>query len=289
MIFEEEVPVFPSGVLLEGSWILDTVTGDRVEINETARRMLSLVDGRRPAREIGGAVAASYGLDPPRRVVSDFMQLAALLNEKYLLNIVTPPGSWLVVLPQRVKLFLMGVALGHLSLPSHRKRLDLCNKSRPIAFLTVARRMGLPATVIGGILSLSVWLLLGDVLASWTVVSIALAFALSLVLHEAAHAMALVPVPAFLSVHGPIFLVGHPRIPAGKGFLVAAAGPAITGLSGLLVVLLSGLLNSENMVYAGEILALNLLGVTAIAADGRKASRNLALVLEPLERGGVQC
>jgi hypothetical protein len=48
MIFEEEVPVFPSGVSLEDSWILDTVTGDRVRINETARRMLSLVDGKRP-------------------------------------------------------------------------------------------------------------------------------------------------------------------------------------------------------------------------------------------------
>jgi hypothetical protein len=40
MIFEEEVPVFPSGVSLEDSWILDTVTDDRVRINETARRML---------------------------------------------------------------------------------------------------------------------------------------------------------------------------------------------------------------------------------------------------------
>ena len=89
-------------------------------------------------------------------------------------------------------------------------------------------------------------------------------------------------------MHGPIFLVGHARIPPGRGFLVAAAGPAITGVSGLLVVLISGLLNSEYMVFAGEILSLNLLGVTAIAADGRKASHNLALVLDPLERGGVQ-
>ena len=174
MIFEEEVPVFPSGVLLEDSWVLDTVTGDKVRINETARRMLSLVDGRRPAREIGGAVAASYGLDP-HRVVSDFLQLAGRLNEKYLLNIGTPPGSWLVVLPKRVKLFLVGFALGHLSLPLHRKRLGLCNKSRPIAFLSVVRRTGLSATVMGGISSLSVLLLLGDVLPSfWAVVSIAL-------------------------------------------------------------------------------------------------------------------
>ena len=43
MIFEEEVPVFPQGVLLEDSRLLDTVTGDEVRINETARLMLSLV------------------------------------------------------------------------------------------------------------------------------------------------------------------------------------------------------------------------------------------------------
>jgi hypothetical protein len=62
VIFEIEVPVFPPGVQLRRSHILDTVTGDRVPIKETARLMLSLVDGRRTAKEIGEAVAASYGL-----------------------------------------------------------------------------------------------------------------------------------------------------------------------------------------------------------------------------------
>jgi hypothetical protein len=71
--------------------------------------------------------------------------------------------------------------------------------------------------------------------------------------------------------------------------MVAVAGPVITGVSGLLVVLTSGLLSSEYLVFAGEILSLNLLGITAIAADGRKALRNLALVLDPSERGGEQC
>ncbi len=49
----------------------------------------------------------------------------------------------------------------------------------------------------------------------------------------------------------------------------------------MLVVLTSGLLNSEHLVFAGEILSLNLLGMRTIAADGRKALRNLALVLDP--------
>lgn len=289
MIFEVEVPVFPPGVLLERSHLLDTVTGDRVQINDTARLMLSLVDGRRTAKEIGETVAAGYGI-APRRVISDFLQLAARLNEKCLLNFETPIKERFATFPRAVKLFLMEVALGQVRAPWHRKRLDFCNGSRRAGFLSVARRLSLSAALMGAALSLALWLLMGDVLPSfWMVVSIALAFAVSLVLHEAAHAMALAPVPAFLSLYGPVFLVGHPGVPPRKGFLVSAAGPTITGILGLLVVLFSGLLRSECFVFAGEILSMNLLGMTTIAADGRKALRNLALVLGPPEERGAKC
>jgi hypothetical protein len=57
----------------------------------------------------------------------------------------------------------------------------------------------------------------------------------------------------------------------------------------LLVMLMSGLLDSEHLVFAGEILSLNLLGMTTVAADGCKALRNLALVFDPAARRGVRC
>jgi hypothetical protein len=290
MIFEEEVPVFPAGVLLEDSRLLDTVTGDEVPINETARLMLSLVDGRRTAREIGEAVAASYGL-ASGRVVSDFLQLVARLNEKCLLNVYAPLRSWRVILPKIARFLLIGVAVGYdVRVPWHRKRLDFCNGSRGRGFLSVVRRIALPALAMGSMVSLPIWLLLGEVLPSfWMAFSIALAFAVSLVLHEAAHAMILAPVPAFLSLYGPVFLVGHGEVPPCKGFLVSAAGPTITGAAGLLVMLASGVLESQHLVFVGEILSLNLLGMTTIAADGRKALRNLALVFDSPARGGVRC
>jgi Coenzyme PQQ synthesis protein D (PqqD) len=289
MIFEVEVPVFPPGVLLKRSHILDTVTGDRIPINETARLMLSLIDGRRTAKEIGETVAAGYGI-APRRATSDFLQLVARLNEKCLLNFDTPLRSRCATFPRMVKLFLIDVALGQLRSPWHRKRLDFCNESKQVGFLSVVRCLSLSAAVMGATLSLAVWLLLGDVLPSfWIAVSIALAFAVSLVLHEAAHAMALAPVPAFISLYGPVFLVGHREIPPGKGFLVSAAGPTIAGISGLLVMLMSGVLRSEHLVFVGEILSMNLLGMTTVAADGRKALRNLALVLDPPEGRGARC
>ena len=289
MIFEVEVPAFPPGVLLQRSHLLDTVTGDRVPINETAHLMLSLVDGRHTAKEIGEALAAGYG-QPPRQVTSDFLQLVAQLNEKCLLNFETPLRSRCATFPRVIRLFLIDVALGQLQSPWHRKRRDFCNGSRRIGFLSVVRHLSPSAAVMGAALSLAVWLLLGDALSCfWTAVSIALAFAVSLVLHEAAHAMALAPVPAFLSLYGPVFLVSHPEIPPGKGLLVSAAGPTIAGVSGMLVMLMSGVLRSEHLVFAGEILSMNLLGMTTVAADGRKALRNLALVLDPPERRGARC
>jgi hypothetical protein len=146
------------------------------------------------------------------------------------------------------------------------------------------------AAVMGSALSLAVWLLVGDVLPSfWMALSVALAFAASLVIHEASHAMALAPVPAFLSVYGPVFLVGHREIPPKKGFFVSAAGPVITGASGSLVVLMSGALHSEHLVFVGEVLVMNLLGMTTLAADGRKAVRNLALAGETPEGRSEMC
>ena len=284
MIFEVEVPAFPAGVRLRRSHLLDTVTCDRVPINETAYLMLSLVDGKRTARDIGEAVAALYGLDPGR-VTSDFLQLAARLNEKSLLNFDTPLGCRCATFPRTVRLFLIDVALGQLKFPWRRKRLDFRNDSRRIGLLSVARHLSPPAVMMGAPLALAVWVLLSDVLPSvWSVISVALGFAVSLVVHEAAHAMALAPVPAFLSLYGPVFQVGHQEIPPGKGLLVSVAGPAVAGVCGLLVVLMAGVLRSEHLVLAGEILAMNLLGMTTIAADGRKALRELALVLP---EGGV--
>jgi len=289
VIFDVEVPAFPQAVLLQRTHLLDTVTGDRVSLNETAYFMLSLVDGRRTAKDIGEAVAAVYGL-APRQVTSDFLQIAALLNEKCLLNFDTPLRSRCATFPRTVRLFLFDVALGQLRFPWRRKRLDSCNESRRIGLLSVVRHLSLPAAMMGAPLSLAVWLLLGDVMSSfWIAAGIALGFAVSLVLHEAAHAMALAPVPAFLSLCGPVFLVGHPEIPPSKGLLVSATGPAVAGGAGLLLMLVSCVLRSEPLVFAAEILTLNLLGMTTVAADGRKALRNLARMLDPPERRSARC
>ena len=138
----------------------------------------------------------------------------------------TPLGSRLAALPRVVKLFLIDVVSSQVRPPWHRRLLDLRNESKGAGFLSVVSRLSPYAAVMGSALSLAVWLLVGDVLPFfWMAVSVALAFAASLVIHEASHAMALAPVPAFLSVYGPVFLVGHRGIPPKRGSSSPPRGP----------------------------------------------------------------
>jgi len=283
MIFEEEVPVLPPGVLLKGTRLLDTVTGAEVSLNGTARYLLSSIDGERTVREIAGAASRRYGV-ATEQVTSDFSQLAARLNEKYLLNLDAPFRRRCALLPGIVRLLIVGLLTGHVSAPWHRRRLEISNQSRLACFLCIVRRLGPRSWVIGSIVGLATWMLVGAISSSvWLIFATALASSVSLLVHEAAHAVSLVPVPAFLGVYGPSTKVQHRPVTPRKGLLVSAAGPAITGSLGLPVLLGSGFLNSGPMVLVGLMLLLNLLGLTVAAPDGRNALRNLALVLEPKE------
>jgi hypothetical protein len=162
--------------------------------------------------------------------------------------------------------------------------LEISNQSRLACFLCIVRRLGPRSWVIGSIVGLATWMLVGAISSSvWLIFATALASSVSLLVHEAAHAVSLVPVPAFLGVYGPSTKVQHRPVTPRKGLLVSAAGPAITGSLGLPVLLGSGFLNSGPMVLVGLMLLLNLLGLTVAAPDGRNALRNLALVLEPKE------
>jgi len=281
MIFEEEVPVLPPGVLLEGASLLDTVTGAEVSLNGTARFLLSSIDGERTVREIAGAASRRYGV-ATEQVTSDFSQLAARLNEKYLLNLDASFRRRCAMLPEIFKLLIVGLLTGHASAPWHRRRLEISNQSRLACSLCVVRRLGPRSWVMGSITGLATWIVVGAVSPPiWLLFATALASSASLLVHETSHAVALVPVPAFLGLYGPSTKVQHRPLTPRKGVLVSAAGPAITGGLGLPVLLGSGFLNSGSLAVLGTMLLLNLLGLTAAAPDGRNALRSLALVLEP--------
>jgi hypothetical protein len=284
MIFEEEVPVLPPGVLLEGDFLLDTVMGAEVSLNGTARFLLSSIDGERTVREIAGAASRRYGI-ATEQVTSDFSQLTARLNEKFLLNLDASFRRRCTLLPGIFRLLIVGLLAGHVSAPWHRRRLEISNQSRLACSLCIVRRLGPRSWVIGSIIGLTTWMLVGAFSSSvWLFFATALASSVSLLVHEAAHAVALVPVPAFLGVYGPAIKVQHRPVTPRKGLLVSAAGPAITGGLGLSVLLGSDFLNSGALLLVGMMLLLNLLGMTVAAPDGRNALRNLALALESDEK-----
>jgi hypothetical protein len=284
MIFEEEVPVFPPGVLLEDARLLDTVTGSEVSLNGTACFFLSSIDGERTVREIAATASRRYGV-ATEQATSDFSQLAARLNEKYLLNLDTTFRRRFPLLPGIARLLIVGLLAGNVFAPWHRRRLEISNQSRLACFICIVRRLGLRSWVIGSIIGLATWMLLGAIPSSvWLSFVTALASSVSLLVHEAAHAVALVPVPAFLGVYGPAIKVQHRPVTPRKGLLVSAAGPAITGGLGLSVLLGSDFLNSGALLLVGMMLLLNLLGMTVAAPDGRNALRNLALALESDEK-----
>jgi hypothetical protein len=283
MIYEEEVPVFPPGVSLEGACLSDTVTGAEVSLNATAHFLLSSIDGERTVREIADAASRRYGV-ATEQVTSDLSQLVARLNEKYLLNLDTTFRSRCLLLPKMARSLIIGLLAGHVGAPWHRRRLEIGNQSRLASFLCIVRRLGPRSWVIGSIMGLATWMLLGPIPGSvWLIFATVLATSVSLLVHEAAHAVALVPVPAFLGLYGPSTKVQHRPVTPRKGLLVSAAGPAITGSLGLPVLLGSGFLNSGTLAILGTMLLLNLLGLTVAAPDGRNALRNLALILEPKE------
>ncbi len=280
MIFEEEVPVFPPGVLLKESCLLDTVTGVEVPLNVTARFLLSSIDGERTVGEIAGAASRRYGVST-EQATSDFSQLVARLNEKYLLNLCTTFPGRLPLLPRIARLLIVGLLAGHVSAPWHRRRLEISNQSRLACFLCTVRQLGFRSWVIGSGIGLATWMLLGALFSSvWLNFAIALASSVSLLVHEGAHAVALVPVPAFLGVYGPSTKVQHRPVTPHKGLLVSTAGPAVAGGLGLPILLGNGFLDSASLVLVGTMLLLNLLGITAAAPDGRNALRHLISVLE---------
>lgn len=282
MIFKEEVPALPLGVVLGEAHLLDTVTGDKIPLNPTAHTLLSLVDEQRSIQEIACTTARYYNV-AAEQVTVDFLQLAYQLNENYLLNVNSTLQHQLRRAPLRFRLILSGFLTGHPHLAWPSKRLEISNKSRIACMLTISRELSPRAIVTGFTVFLILWTLLGAMPAFlWIALVSGVALSVSLLVHEAAHAVALFPTPAFLSVHGLKIQVQHPRILPLQGFLVSSAGPVVTGVSGLLVIAISNLLGLEALALAGLALLFNLLGITALAPDGRSALRNLKLNPKPM-------
>jgi hypothetical protein len=95
---------------------------------------------------------------------------------------------------------------------------------------------------------------------------IVLGVVLGLVLHEAAHAIALHGIPRALVLDGFRPSILHPRLSGARAFAVAAVGPVVPPLAAIVAVALW-----HPAASACAPLAAHALGLTVLAPDGRNA------------------
>jgi hypothetical protein len=230
---EDRVSLAP-GVSVEAGAVVDSVRGLRVRASPSAVLVLTHADGR-TIREIGAVLGRSGAEDGER----DALDFCTELNRRLLVNVVIRPMS---VLRRQVAAAARGIVL---YVPARRVR------SLPLGLALCACALAAAAAPFA--LLLGVW-------------PLAVGMCAGVVLHEAAHVVALQGVPRALVVHGIRPTLVHPCVGTMRAFVVATAGPLVPALAALLAVALW-----HGTAAACAPLAAQALGLTVLAPDGRNA------------------
>jgi hypothetical protein len=220
------------GVWLRAGAVHDSVRGTDVPLNASAQ--LALRSGTTVA-ELAASLAGLGARDAEREAAA----FAAELNQLLLAN----------VRASRRGPLLRRVLRGR---PTRRIAID-----KPWTF--VAALIPSAAVVVAVLLPLAA---LGG---AWTAAA-ALAAGAGLVVHEAAHAVALRGIPRALVLEGLKPSILHPPVGAWRTFAAAAAGPLAPTILGLSVAV-----TWRAAAPAVVPLAAHVVGLTVIAPDGRAA------------------
>ena len=169
----------------------------------------------------------------------DATAFAAQLNRLLLANVRASGRGWLVRRVRRGR-------------PTRRIAID-----KPWTFVA--------ALTPSAVAVVAVLLPLASLGGAWTIAA-ALAAGAGIVVHEAAHAVALCGVPRALVLEGLKPSILHPPVNAWRTFVAAAAGPLAPALLGLSIGLAW-----RTAAPAVVPLAAHVVGLTVIAPDGRAA------------------
>jgi hypothetical protein len=268
MLEPEDRVVLADGVVLRDGVLVDAVS--RVSWPVNASGAFVLERSGRPLGEVAGDVAATFSL-PAEKARTDVLAFAWRLNRLALANVERRASWWrhaLGWLRLAVRLLPAG------AIPpatARRRRLDTRTVVRALADATAAaasRGMALAfaaAVAVGhiGVVAGRPTLLLPIV--------VGLAAGGAVVLHESAHAAALVGVPSALVVQGRRIFVLHAPAGVGRRALVALAGPLLVATVGVLVIAVAVGVGVPMLAAAGGSAAVHALGLTVLAPDGRTA------------------
>jgi len=230
---EDRISLAP-GVTLDGDVVVDPVRGLRVAASPAAALVLAHADGRSIAAV--GELLSRHGAENGQR---DALEFSAELSRRLLVNVRIRPAAFV------------------------RRRAAAAR--RGIFLHAPPRRVGsLPMglALVAGVLT-AVTAPFGLLVGAWPFV---VGVAGGVVLHEAAHAVALRGIPRALVLNGVRPSLLHPPLGRGRAVVVAAAGPVVPALAGLLAVLLW-----HPSAPACAPLAAHALGLTVLAPDGRNA------------------
>jgi hypothetical protein len=254
----------PEGVRLRDDGLHDEVRGVVVPVNATG--VIALTEST--PRTAAAALAQRFQIDE-QRAFADVVAYCVELNARLLLNVVPRRGRiarvrrWLAHVPFTLPLRALPVV------PSRRRPVD--TRTLPAVAITGVRALAPLASgvfVTGVVVSGAALLLLGAP-SGRLAVAVATAAALAIAMHEFAHLVALVRVPACVATRGLRVAILHRRAPPRRTALVAAAGPVSgVGLVGLALAVLAAWPSAEATAIVSTF-ALNAFGLTVLTRDGR--------------------
>jgi hypothetical protein len=230
---EDRISLAP-GVTLDGDVVVDPVRGLRVAASPAAAIVLAHADGRSIADV--GELLTRHGAEDGQR---DALEFSRELSRRLLVNVRIRPAA---SIRRRAAAARRGILV---NAPPRRVR-------------SLSAGLAVVAAVLTGVTAP-----LGLLIGAWPLVA---GVALGVVLHECAHAVALHGIPRALVLTGVRPSLLHAPLGAVRAVAVAAAGPLLPALAGLVAVVLW-----DASAPACAPLAVHALGLTVLAPDGRNA------------------
>jgi hypothetical protein len=254
--------VLPPGVRLAGDAIEDDVRAASFPVNETGSLVLVRHGGR--LGEAAESLARRHGVDAAN-VADDVLRFAQALNTALLANV--RPGdarrrrvlAWLALAARLAPAGALPFAVA--------RRHPLPTGSPVRAVLCTARALAARSVLVAAAAAAAI----GPAAADPGVVGLCLGLGASLVIHEAAHAVALSGMDAALVTRGVRTFVIHRVLEPRRRRLVAAAGPAAAAATGALAVVAAWLVAAPELALVGCPAAAHAVGLTVATGDGRAA------------------
>ena len=260
--------VLADGVVLRDGALIDSIGQSSWPVNATAAFVLE--PSGRMLGEVADDVAAAFALTA-ETARDDVLAFAWQLNRLALANVEHRGGrirhafAWL-------RLAARLAPAGAMPPPTARRR-QLDTRTVAGAFGSAAKAGAGRATALALMAAITighVGLVAGSPTLLMPLVA-GLATGGGVVLHEAAHAAALVGVPSALVVRGRRVYVLHAPAGARRRVLVAVAGPGASAALGSVLLAVAFTLGAPMLALAGGPAAAHAVGLSVLASDGRTA------------------